>query len=91
MADDERYQLARKRASELRKFYTMVGTFVILAPLLFAVDLLTGDGWWFFWPLLGFAIATAFSAFRLFVQEGRLGADWEERKTRELMDREQRQ
>ena len=52
---------------------------------LFILDMLTGEGTWFFWPQLGWGIGLAAYAYRVFRPGRRLGADWEERKIRGLM------
>jgi len=90
MQDDEQrlYERARKRAQELRSFYSTMVIYVLVNALLFVIDILTGDGLWFYWPLLGWGIGMAIWAFSLFGLGGHLGSDWEERKTRELMERE---
>jgi len=46
----------------------------------------TGSGWWFYWPLLGWGIALAAHAYRVFGLSSRFGPEWEERKVRELME-----
>ncbi len=84
-AQNERYQRARQRVQELRGFYTNLAAYVIVNLGLFILDMLTGGGTWFFWPLLGWGIGLAAHAYRVFGPGRRLGADWEERKIRELM------
>ena len=44
------------------------------------------DGLWFFWPLMGWGIAVALHALRVFGAGRWFGADWEERKIDELME-----
>ena len=51
--DDEARQRARHRARQLRSFYSHAAVFVLVNIALFVIDLLTGDSWWFYWPLLG--------------------------------------
>jgi hypothetical protein len=77
---------ARQRANELRGFYTHLGTYLFVNLLLFVVDVVTGSGWWFYWPLLGWGIALAAHAYRVFGLSSRFGPEWEERKVRELME-----
>jgi hypothetical protein len=79
---------ARARARELRGFYSNLLTFVVINIGLFLIDLLTGDGWWFYWPLLGWGIFVALHAARVFTGIAPFSDEWEERKTRELMDRD---
>jgi 2TM domain-containing protein len=57
---------------------------------LFVINLLTGGGWWFYWPLLGWGVGLGIHALSVFAFGGRgpWDRDWEERKIRELMDRD---
>ncbi len=84
--EQERYERARARVKELKGFYGHAATFVLVNLGLFVINLLTGGPWWFFWPLIGWGIGLAAHAFNVF--GGVLGRDWEERKTREFMDKE---
>jgi hypothetical protein len=56
---------------------------------LLVVNLLTTpQSLWFFVPLLGWGIGLAAHAIAVFGIGGALGRDWEERKIRELLTRE---
>jgi hypothetical protein len=57
---------------------------------LFLINLQADGGWWFIWPLLFWSIGLAVHAVNVFGFGGTLGRDWEERKTRELIDKEDR-
>ena len=85
----QRYERARKRVKELKGFYTHAAIYVLVNIMLFVINLLTGGGWWFYWPLLGWGIGLGAHALNVFEFGGRLGQDWEERKTRELMEKEE--
>jgi hypothetical protein len=81
-----RYQNAKKRVEALRGFYVHLTVYVLVNLLLFAINMLTSpESLWFFWPLLGWGIAVALHALRVF-GAGRFGAEWEERKINELME-----
>jgi uncharacterized protein YhhL (DUF1145 family) len=45
---------------------------------------------WFLWVAVGWGIGLAVHALRVFVLRGRIGSDWEQRKIREEMERDQR-
>ena len=75
---------------ELKGFYTHATAFVLVNIGLFVINLLVGGAWWFFWPLIGWGIGLGVHALNVFGFRGELGRDWEERKTRELMDQEER-
>jgi hypothetical protein len=85
---DGRYERARKRAEELRGFYTHLCIYAIVNIGIFAVNMLTNPhSLWFYWPLLGWGIGLAIHAFVTMAGDRFLGDDWQERKTRELMRR----
>ena len=91
--EQQRYQRAHARVQALKGFYTHAFAFVVVNIGLFIINLLTvssGYGpWWFYWPLIGWGIGLGVHALNVFGLGGRLGQDWEERKTRELMEKDQ--
>ena len=52
--------VARARFIRHAMFYVLVNV------MLFVIDLATGNGWWFFWPLLGWGIGLGFQAVSVF-------------------------
>lgn len=89
MGDDERYQRARARVQQLRGFYTHAAVYVFVNVILLIINLLISPtSLWFYWPLLGWGIGVAAHAFSVYGAGGLWGKDWEERKIRDLMDRE---
>lgn len=87
MNDNERYQRARRRVKELKEFYTHLGSYVMVIGFLAVIDIATGDGFWFYWPAFGWGIAVVIHAANTF-SPGFFGSDWEERKIRELMEKD---
>ena len=86
-----RYDRAHARVQDLKGFYTHAATAYVLVNIgLFVINLLTGGGWWFYWPLLGWGVGLGIHALSVFAfgGGGPWGRNWEERKTRELMDRD---
>jgi hypothetical protein len=81
------YERAKKRVEELKEYYSHLAIYLIVNGVLFAVDYLSGEGWWFYWPALFWGIGLAIHTFTTFVSDGPFGHNWEERKIRELMDR----
>ncbi len=55
---------------------------------LLVINVLVGEAWWFYWPLTGWGIGLGVHALVVFGFGGGepWGRNWEERKTRELMD-----
>ena len=85
----QRYEQARARVEQLKGFYTHAAAYVVVNIGLFVINLLTPGSWWFYWPLLGWGLGLGVHALNMFVLGGGLGQDWEERKTRELMNEDE--
>ncbi|MBE9166675.1 2TM domain-containing protein [Pleurocapsales cyanobacterium LEGE 06147] len=91
MESDERYRRAKRRVRVLKGFYIHLATYIGVIALLFFIDFLTGGGWWFYWPLLGWGIGIIVHGFTVFGITGFLGSEWEEKKTRDLMNKMNRE
>lgn len=87
MTQDERYERARKRVKALREFYTGLAVYVAVMIILTIVDYSDRGNWWVYWPAMGWGIGIVLHAFRVFGP----GAKWEERKIKELMERDESQ
>ncbi|CAA9570517.1 MAG: hypothetical protein AVDCRST_MAG49-3554 [uncultured Thermomicrobiales bacterium] len=85
--DDPVERQARGRACQLRDFYSHAGSYAAVNLFLFVLDVLTGSGWWFYWPLLGWGIGLASHAWSVYGVDAHFGDAWEERKVRELVGR----
>ena len=85
------YEQALKQARELRGFYTHLAVYILVNAFLVVIDMLTSPGeFWFYWPMLGWGIGLAAHALSVFLGTRALGADWEERKAREIMEKQGR-
>ncbi len=86
---DGHYRRAKARVEALRGFYAHATAYVLVNAGLLLINLLTSPAYlWVVWPLLGWGIGLGVHALNVFALGGRFGQDWEERKTRELMDRD---
>lgn len=83
MSEEERYERARKRVRELRRFYTHAATYVLVMIVLVFVDYSDRGNWWVYWPALGWGIAVVMHAFETF------GTGWERRKIQQLLRKEE--
>jgi len=90
--NDERYKKAKKRVEELKKFYGNVVTYVAINIILIIINLVTSPGTlWFYWVTIFWGIAILLHASRVFILRGKfLGEEWEEKKIRDLMEKEER-
>ena len=87
--EEIKYQKAKKRVEAMRGFYVHLGVYVVVNTLLFFINMVASpDRLWFFWPLLGWGIAIILHALRVFGPGRYLGADWEEKKIKEIMENE---
>jgi hypothetical protein len=87
-SDKQAYERAHKRVEELREFYVHVLVYLVVNLGLFLIDLLTPGGPWFFWPLIGWGVFLVVHGATLLLEGSLLGERWEERKTRQFMERE---
>jgi len=80
---DERYERAKKRVIEIRRFYAHLTVYVLVMIALFIVDYQDHGNWWFYWPLIGWGIVVIYHGFKA------LGAGWEERKIKQFIEEEE--
>lgn len=89
MVDQAKYERALRRVRQLREFYRHVAAYVVINSFLAIINLVTHPGHlWFFWPMLGWGIGLAGHALTVFGGGRFWGAEWEERKLKELMGKE---
>ena len=89
MDEQVRYERARKRVEDIKGFYTHLTVYVLVNLGLLTLNLLTSpNALWFYWPLLGWGIGVAAHAASVFGPGLMWGPEWEERKIKELMDKD---
>ncbi|WP_375772555.1 2TM domain-containing protein [Archangium gephyra] len=86
--DNQAYERAHKRVVALRDFYMHLMWYVALSLGLFAIDMLTPGGPWFFWPVVGWGIFVLVHGVSLVLEGSVLSDKWEERKTRQFMEKD---
>ena len=92
MDEQERYRKAKERVEELKGFYIHAAMYLLVNTALVVINLVTSPEYlWFVWPLLGWGVGVAAHAIAVFGIPGMFGRDWEERKIRQLMDRDQQE
>jgi hypothetical protein len=92
MSDEqELYANARKRVEELKGFYSHALIYIVVNLGLMGLNLLTSPGYyWFVWPMLGWGIGLVAHGFSVFGAGRLFGPEWEQRKIRELVEKERR-
>jgi hypothetical protein len=90
--DDQDYHEARGRVRELRGFYSHVLTYIVINAALIVLNLIVSpNDLWFYWVSIFWGIGLIFHAIDVFAIRGRyFGSDWEDRKTKEIMDKKHR-
>ena len=89
MDEQTRYQEAKKRVEEIRSFYLHFVIYLLVNAGLVVLNLLTSpEYFWFIWPILGWGIGLLIHGVTVF--GGLWGKEWEERKIREIMDKDRR-
>jgi len=76
---------ARKRAKELRSFYTSLLSAACILGFFFLINLLTGPGsWWFYWIAIPLGIGLVGHAYAVFGPSHWFDESWEQRKAQQL-------
>ena len=72
---------------EIKSFYGNLIAYCIIIPFLAIMNLITSPkNLWFFWPMLGWGIGLAAHGMGAFA----IGRNWEERKIREILEKQNR-
>lgn len=89
---NSKYLRAKKRVAEIKKFYNnliMYSIFIaFMAGLNYYVNGFRNP--WFLWVVFGFGISIFFQSIKVFNWIPFFGKDWEVRKMKEFMDKEER-
>ncbi len=88
--EDKRYKQAQERVRRIRSFWSSVFTYIWVNILLLVINLFTNPHrLWFFWVTIIWGIVLIIQAVNIFTIRDRfLGENWEQRKIRELMDKD---
>jgi len=86
--EERSYIRAKKRGKELKAFYDHVTSYIITIPVLAMINYyITPGNFWFWSTAGGWAIAIVIHALMTFTPPF-LGTDWEERKIKEIMSKD---
>lgn len=87
---EQKYLRAKERVDALKKFYTSLFSYIVFIGFLAWLNYYTNE-WrymWFLWAAIGWGIGLIIQAFKAFGWLPYMNKDWEERKIREYMDKE---
>lgn len=85
------YRKALCRVRQLRGFYTHLAVYLAVNAGLLVINLAATPGrLWVIGPLAGWGIAVLIHGAGVFLRGSVFGVEWEQRKLRELVERQQR-
>jgi 2TM domain len=82
---DERLRAARKYVDNLKGFYVHAVVFAGVMTALFAVNALSGGGWWVQWPFLGWGFGLVCHGLAVRLKASTAIRDWEERTIKQIV------
>ena len=88
---ENKYIRAKERVEDLKKFYGNLTSYLIIIPSLAILNYVT-NGWsyaWFLWAAFGWGIGLLAHAMGVYGYSLVTGKNWEERKIREFMEKEE--
>lgn len=86
----QQYEEAKRRVRRIAEFYQHLAIYVIVNAGLAVLNLLSNPAdIWFVYPLIGWGIGLTAHALKVLMADG-WSKSWEERKIRELLERESR-
>jgi len=92
--EEQKYIRAKNRVKSIKGFYIHLSVYLLVNLFLIMSSAIADDGWNAFWEWQSYStaffwgIGLAFHAFKVFGLFGILGSNWEDRKIKELMDRD---
>lgn len=89
--EDRKYQEAKKRVEEIKGFYGHLFAYIGVNITLLVINLVTSPlNLWFYWVSLFWGIGLFWHAMGVFVFSRFPGKNWEEKKMKEFMDRQEK-
>ena len=91
--NEDKYIEAKERVDDEKGFYWNIAAYIIIIPCLAVLNYWINE-WsfpWFLFSALGWGIGVFFHAVKVFRWFPFLGKDWEERKIKEFMEKDDQQ
>ena len=87
---EKKYKLAKKRVENLKGFYIHFAVYLLMLPVFIFLNYISGTGFpWALFPVVGWGIGVASHASETFNYNPFFGKSWEERKIRQLMEKDE--
>ena len=95
--EEQKYIRAKKKVKAIRGFYVHLTVYLVVNAFLILSRVFTGGGFSDFWQwqtyntAVFWGIGIVFHAFNVFGMNFLLGKNWEERKIKEIMDKDKQE
>jgi len=86
----KKYDRAKKYVEQLKGFYIHFAIYLIMIPVFIYLNFISTGFPWALFPIIGWGVGISGHAMEVFNYNPFLGKNWEERKIRELMDKDKR-
>ena len=87
--ENSKYVKAVERVEKLKEFYQNLASYCLVIPFLIFINLRFSPGFlWFWFPVFGWGIGLTFHFLEVNNYNIFLGSNWEEKKIKEMMDKE---
>jgi hypothetical protein len=87
--ENNNYVKAARKVEKLKEFYKSLVSYCLVIPFLIFINLRFSPGFhWFWFPIFGWGIGLVFHFLEVNNYNIFLGSNWEERKIKEMMDKE---
>jgi len=88
--EDEKYKRAKKRVEEIKGFFGHLFAYLGVNVTLLVINLVSApNNLWFYWVTLFWGIGLFWHAMGVFVFSRFPGKDWEQKKIKELMEKQE--
>ncbi|SES85220.1 2TM domain-containing protein [Methanococcoides vulcani] len=84
---DDKLLRAQERVKELKKFYNHLAVYLVIMVVLFFIDYSDGGSWWVHWPIIGWGIFVVLQG----ISVSKFGKGWEDKKIKEIMEKEEKE
>jgi hypothetical protein len=89
--EDERYRAAKAKVENIRVFYIHLMLFAGINILLFIINMIQSPhAIWFYWVTLFWGVGLCWHAYSVFGTEPLFGREWEEKKIKEILEKEEK-
>jgi len=85
---EKRYERAKEKVEKLKGFYIHLTIYIIFIPVFIYLNFISTPFPWAIFPIIGWGLGVSGHALEAFDYNPLLGRDWEERKIRELMNKD---